>query len=121
MTQRLEEDSAGDETVQLWGQNEICRITLTDIHFPEKFYQVSIESSLTIGASQESDICVNYDRTVSRTHCEIIREGKELFLINHSQSNGTLLNGMRVVSKTPLTSGSIIKMGRVEMRIEING
>lgn len=120
-TQRLEDDSTGDQTVQLWGQDEICHIMLTDVHSPEKFYQMSMESSLIIGASRESDICVNYDRTVSRTHCEIIREGKDLFLINHSQSNGTLLNGMRVVSKTPLTSGSIIKMGRVEMRIEIDG
>ena len=120
-TQYLEESGTSNATVQLWGQDEICRITLTDIHSPEKFYQVSMGSSLIIGASIESDICVNYDRTVSRTHCEIVWEGGELFLINHSQSNGTLLNGVRVVSKTPLTSGSIITMGRVEMRIEIDG
>ena len=119
-TQRLEDLSGGDQTIQLWGQDEICSITLTDIHFPEKFYQMSMASSLIIGASRESDICVNYDRTVSRTHCEIIREGEDLFLINHSQSNGTLLNGIRVVAKTPLSSGNIIKMGRVEMRIEID-
>lgn len=119
-TQYLEKPDDGAGTVQLWGQDDICRITLTDIHSPEKYYQVSMESSLTIGASIGSDICLDYDRTVSRTHCEIVREGKALFLINHSQSNGTLLNGVRVTAKTPLVSGSTIKMGRVEMRIQID-
>ena len=48
-----------------------------------------------------------------------MREGSQLYLRNHSQSNGTLLNGCQVVDKVPLSSGSIIKMGRVEMRVEL--
>lgn len=112
-------DSAVPETDMLWGGDAVCRVRLTDVHLPEHSYERTVETSLLIGYSQQADICVGYDRTVSRRHCEIIREGSQLYLRNHSQSNGTLLNGCQVVDKVPLPGGSIIKMGRVELRVEL--
>ena len=111
-------DSAAPETDMLWGGDAVCRVRLTDVHLPEHSYERTLETSLLIGYSQQADICVDYDRTVSRRHCEIIRDGAGLYLRNHSQSNGTLLNGCQVAGTVPLSSGSIIKMGRVEMRVE---
>lgn len=114
---RPEEDS---RTIGLWDDGAACRITLTDVHFPERCFQASIDTSLVIGYARESDICLDYDKTVSRRHCEIVREGPDLYLINHSRSNGTLLNGYQITARTPLSSGSIIKMGRVEMRVAVS-
>jgi len=108
-----------DQTMHVWQDAPTSRITLTDIHAPEHCYQKPITTSVIVGFSRDSDICVNYDKSVSRKHCEIVKEGSSFYLINHSQSNGTLLNGMRVTDKTPLYDGSTIKMGKVEMRIEI--
>lgn len=118
----LGEDTAGgeeDSTLHVWGGDSVSTITLTDIHTADKRYQKPISKSLVIGLSRDSDICINYDKSVSRTHCEILKEGDAYYIINHSQSNGTLLNGNRIVAKTPIYDGAIIKMGRVEMRVEI--
>ena len=92
-------------------------MTLEDIRNPGRIYQKTIEQSLTIGANPDSDICVDYDRTVSRRQCEIFLEDGELYLINRSQSNLTELRGQIVNQKTRLASGDTIKMGLVEMRI----
>jgi len=108
-----------DQTLHVWQDAPTSKITLTDTHAPEHCYQKPITTSILIGFSRDSDICINYDKSVSRKHCEIVKEGGSFYLINHSQSNGTLLNGMRVTEKTPLYDGSTIKMGKVEMRIEI--
>lgn len=107
----------GSKTVRLWTQKSTCVVTLEDIRNPDRIYQTTIEQSLTIGANPDSDICVDYDRTVSRRQCEIFLENGELYLINHSRSNLTELRGQIVNQKTKLTSGDIIKMGLVEMRI----
>lgn len=112
-------DGGEDGTLHVWSGETSSTITLTDIHTADRCYQKPISKSLIIGLSKDSDICINYDKSVSRTHCEIVKEGNDYYIINHSQSNGTLLNGNRVVAKTPIFSGAVIKMGRVEMRIEI--
>ncbi len=112
-------DGGDGETIRIWGETTAARITLTDIHDLQRCYQKPITSSLRIGFSPESDICIQYDQSVSRKQCDIIKEGSDFFIVNLSQSNGTLLNGMRVTEKMPIYDGSIIKMGRVEMRVEI--
>lgn len=106
-------------TLQMWQDAPTSKITLTDTSNLQRCYQKPITTSLVIGFSSDSDLCINYDKSVSRKHCEIVKEGNDFFIINHSQSNGTLLNGMKVVQKTPIYDGSVIKMGRVEMRVEI--
>ena len=42
-----------------------------------------------------------------------------LMLRNRSHSNITQVDGQRVEDKCPLQSGSILKMGRVQMRVEM--
>lgn len=108
-----------DGTLQMWQDAPTSKITLTDTSNLQRCYQKPITTSLVIGFSSDSDLCINYDKSVSRKHCEILKEGSDFFIVNHSQSNGTLLNGMKVVQKMPIYDGSIIRMGRVEMRVEI--
>lgn len=107
----------GRKTVRVLNQRPICSITLTDVHNPSKIYQKTIETSLTVGAFPDSDICISYDGTVSGRQCELILEDGDLYLVNHSRSNITELNGQVVSQKMRLTSGSIIKMGLVEMTV----
>lgn len=107
----------GRKTKRLLNQKPVCNVMLKDIHNPERFYQKTIEKSLLVGALPDSDICVSYDETVSGRQCEIVLEDGELYLINHSRSNITELNGQAVNQKMRLASGSIIKMGLVEMNV----
>lgn len=107
----------GRKTVRILNQRPIYSIMLRDVHNPERIYQKTIEKSLTIGALSDADICINYDSTVSGQQCELILEGNDLYLINHSRSNITELNGQVVNQKMRLVSGSVIKMGLVEMSV----
>lgn len=114
-------EMSDDGTIGIWEDAKPrCMITLTDVHSPERRFQRPLEKSLVIGFSHDADICLNYDKSVSRKHCELIREEEDVYIINHSQSNGTTLNGNRVTAKMLVFDGCIIKMGRVEMRLEIN-
>lgn len=108
-------------TMYVWGNSpRVHSVVLTDVKTPDRRYQKPIDTSLIIGFAAQSDICVNYDKSVSRKHCEIIREGENYYLVNHSQSNGTQLNNMSVTGKTPISSGDVIQMGRVSLRVEFN-
>lgn len=111
------ETQCGRKTVRVLNQRPVYSVTLTDIHNPAKIYQKTIETTLTIGAFPESDICISYDSTVSGRQCELILEGDALYLVNHSHSNITELNGQVVNQKMNVASGSTIKMGLVEMRV----
>lgn len=106
------------ETV-LIGNGRTVRIMLTDIHYPERVYQRIVGQSLFIGSSQDMDICIDYDRTVSRKQCEIVRSEEGIYIRNHSNSNITLLNGQALTVECWIDSGCVISMGRVEMRIDI--
>lgn len=112
-----------DGVIRFWdsGGDPAYQVTLTDVQEADRSYRRTIEKSLLVGLSNEADICVNYDRSVSRRHCEILREGDLFFIVNHSRTNGTFLNQQTVMGKTPLSSGDLITMGRVAMRLQIEG
>ena len=114
------DDRPHDGTVLVDEEDASYWITLTDIHDSARSFQKSMNDSLVIGLEESSDICVNYDPSVSRKHCELVRDGDKFSIINHSRSNGTIVNGKKVHDPTPVSSGDTIKMGRVEMRLEIS-
>lgn len=117
LADRREEENG---TMPVWNSEQFRRVTLTDTSQPDRCFQKPITQSLIVGLSRDSDICVNYDKSVSRKHCEILREGDRFFVVNHSQSNGTMVNGIKISEKTELKTGDLLKMGRVEMRVELN-
>ena len=117
LADRREEENG---TMPVWNSEQFRRVILTDTSQPDRCFQKPITQSLLVGLSKDSDICVNYDKSVSRKHCEILREGDRFFVVNYSQSNGTMVNGIKISEKTELKTGDLLKMGRVEMRVELN-
>lgn len=111
-----------DPPVRFWEEPDPpYQITLTDVRAVDRYYRHVIEASLLVGFSSEMDVCVNHDKSVSRRHCELLRAGDCFYIVNHSQSNGTYLNHQAVTAMTPMFDGDIITMGRVELRLEIDG
>lgn len=112
-----------ESVIQFWDEQEDppYQIVLTSIQDETRCFRHAAEekTSLLVGFSSEMDMRVNYDKSVSRQHCELIREGDLFSLVNHSQSNGTYLNQTLVLEKTPIFPGDIITMGRVELRFNI--
>ncbi len=116
------QDRSSDDgkTVMIWNQNVTCQLVLTDIHSPAKSFQVPLNQSVIIGRkSGMCDIALEYEKSVSGKHCEIsVREGK-FYIKDLQSSNGTYVNGSKILAETEIFSGNTVKLGRLEMRFEV--
>lgn len=70
---------------------------------------------VTIGRGKENDIQILNDSKVSRYHCRIVREGEHYFVEDNSSSNGTLLNGEKVM-RHALLGGESLTVGNTLFR-----
>jgi len=70
---------------------------------------------LTIGRSEEADICVD-DRWLSRQHCEIDCRDGELVIRDLGSRHGTYLNGLRI-DESPLDVDDELRIGLSQFTI----
>ena len=68
--------------------------------------------SATIGRAIECDVVIA-SKSVSREHTRIRREGRRWFVDDLGSTNGTYLNGERVIGSLNLLDGDILKVGDV--------
>lgn len=66
--------------------------------------------TITIGRGSKSDIIIR-DNEVSRSHCQLTRLTDGYEIEDLDSSNGTFVNGTRVVGKWRLYPGSLIELG----------
>ncbi len=69
---------------------------------------------IRIGKSDENDILLP-EETVSRMHCEIIRDPKGYLLRDLNSTNGTFLDGAEV-REAYVRTGSVISVGTVQLK-----
>lgn len=65
---------------------------------------------MKIGRKSDNDLTFPEEKTISGRHCEIYREGKELFIKDLGSTNGVLVNG-RKVQVIQLKEEDEIKLG----------
>ena len=65
---------------------------------------------LTIGKTLNNDIVISDDPTISRAHAELII-GEENFIVDLNSTNGTFVNGVKIVDKQKLNSLDVIRVG----------
>jgi hypothetical protein len=107
-------------TFAIFEQSATYQLVLTDINSPAKTFHVPLNNSVVVG--RRVDLCnlvIEYDRSVSGRHCEIVaRDGR--FFVNDLQSkNGTYINNSKIVSETEIFSGNILRLGMLEMRFDV--
>lgn len=89
---------------------------LLALNGPRKGEEVIIEREcFRIGKDPGNDL-VLVDSTVSREHCEIIRDGRGYLLRDLGSTNGTLIDGSEI-REGYLTAGAVIAVGRVELKV----
>ncbi len=117
--QETEQDD-GDRTVMMWNTEASCHMILTDVSCPGRTFQIPLRNSVVIGRKQGAcGITIDYDRSVSGRHCEIkIRNGR-FFISDLQSSNGTYVDGSRVTEEMEIASGSMIRLGKLELKFEI--
>jgi len=68
--------------------------------------------ALTLGRSAEADLPLEFDEEASRFHAELLRiSGEWLITDDGLSTNGTFVNGERVVSRRRLRDGDTIRVG----------
>lgn len=73
--------------------------------------------NVSIGRGAENDIVLANDPRVSRQHAEIKSSGEEHYIVNLSQKNFVLVNGIRVQSEK-LEGEIVIQIGESEMKFK---
>jgi pSer/pThr/pTyr-binding forkhead associated (FHA) protein len=73
-----------------------------------------VDPIITVGRAVENDIVIT-SRRVSREHARVQRDGPRTVLIDLESTNGTFLNGERVLAPTELRDGDTVAIGDVEL------
>lgn len=119
-TQMLWDDFYGEGAGLVRARERDISVTLTDIDSPARSFTKSITDRLVIGRSKNrTDICIEYAPSVSSVHCAIEFRAGKFYLIDLQSSNGTFINGSRVLSEIEITSGCIMVLGNVKLRVEM--
>ena len=74
-------------------------------------------AKVTIGRLPECTISVN-DSNISRQHAEIKAGTTAFVVVDLGSTNGTLVNGVKIVGETRLSDGDIISFGSTHVRFE---
>lgn len=115
---RSDDEEGDSQTTVLFGAEETYEMVLTDQNNPAKFFSFPLRDSVIIGRSaRSSQIVLDYDASVSGRHCEIENRGGRFFVRDLQSSNGTRVNGIKVLSETELLIGNLLRLGQVEMKV----
>ena len=88
---------------------------------PARSFSRRIDNRIVIGRSRaRTDICIDYDNSVSGQHCAIELRGNQFYLIDLQSSNGTYVEGNRVLSDIEIRSGCVIRLGNIHLSVEIS-
>ena len=74
---------------------------------------------ITIGRGSANDLVLN-DPSVSRFHAALKKASDDAISIaDRGSTNGVLVDGLRIANDTPLTSGTHVKIGIYDLKLEI--
>lgn len=120
MISSFHNDSDDGSTVMIWNQNATYQVVLTDVNSPAKSFRVPLSQSIIVGRKKGlCDIALDYEKSVSGKHCEITVKGDKFYIKDLQSSNGTYVNGSKVLTESEIFSGNVLKFGRLEMRFEV--
>ena len=71
-----------------------------------------VKDEFVIGRVEGNDLVIA-EPSVSRRHARLLRQGSQVLLEDLGSSNGTFINGKRLIAPTPLMPGDILMLGQV--------
>ncbi len=98
----------------------IPRLTVKNQKTQEEQVYNLPQDTITIGRTGACDIELG-DKSISRKHAEIVKDGEDYFLIDLKSGNGTYLNGKRIrsIEKHLLRSNDLIKIENYEISFQL--
>ena len=94
-------------------------LVLTVIEGPKELRgtKLPISGPIVIGRSPGADIVIA-DDFVSSRHARITPAGEEALVEDLGSTNGTVLDGTRIVGVVPARPGSVIVLGTVKLKVD---
>lgn len=112
-------DEGESGTVILVNNERRLMLGLTDKNNPSRHFEAPLRSKVSIGRGSSNQIVLDYERSVSGSHCEIFLDGTTFRIRDLDSSNGTYVDGIKIVGTAEISNGSTIKLGRLELVVEI--
>lgn len=108
------------ETEGIWSSSPSLRLVLQNLDNPSHRVEAMINGEVLIG--RDASVCqiVLTEPSVARKQCRVFQQSGWVMISNLSQSNITKLDGETVTEGRELSSGSILQMGRLRMRVDIH-
>jgi hypothetical protein len=75
------------------------------------------DSVISVGRLPECTIAIN-DSNISRNHAEIRAGASSYLVVDLNSTNGTMVNGAKIVGEQSLSDGDIISFGSTHVRFE---
>jgi transcriptional regulator with GAF, ATPase, and Fis domain len=95
---------------------ELSRCALVVLSGAARGLERTIDADLfRIGKSPDNDLVLG-DDTVSRNHCEVVRDERGFLVRDLGSTNGTRLDGAEI-KEAYLTPGSVLTVGKVELKL----
>lgn len=112
--------NAFQETTVLGGLESTWQIVLKD-SLNGKIFNKNIKDQIILGrvSNGEDSIVIDYDNSVSKKHCTIIKQQECFYIEDNGSANGTYLNGKRVTTTEALHDGDSIDIGKVNLYVAI--
>lgn len=85
----------------------------------DKKQQTVTSSGLTIGRSSDNKLVIK-DLESSRFHCKLMLEEEDIIVVDLGSSNGTFVNGQRVVEKRILHHGDLMTIGKLKFDFQLD-
>lgn len=111
-----------DHTVAMFETEDMHSydLILTDTRMLARTFQIPLQDCVVIGRKQGMcSIVIDQDMSVSGQHCKITKRDGRFYISDLQSSNGTFVDGCRIVSETEIMPGAVIKMGKSEFRFEV--
>lgn len=74
----------------------------------------------TIGRVDDNTFPIT-ESSVSSHHCEVLLRGTDIVVNDLNSTNGTFINGDKIAGEAVLKPGQILRLGQVELRLEVEG
>jgi DNA-binding NtrC family response regulator len=96
---------------------ELARCAVIVLSGQQRGQERTVEGDVfRIGKSEANDLVLD-DETVSRAHCEILRDSKGYLVRDLGSTNGTWLDGAEV-KEAYLRPGAALTVGKVELKLQ---
>lgn len=109
-----------DETVVVWNSGIAYQLVLRVVNSADGAIEFPLKGSAIIGRKPGiSDIIFENDRTVSGRHCEVAARDGRFYVTDLKSSNGTYINGRKVMLEMEIFPGDLLRLGNLELKFDI--